>query len=59
MEDNIGIDDKFSIRLIPESDWNRDRCGTCFAFIGNQCAKSGINVDEYSQICEYYDPENG
>ncbi len=57
MEDLIGIDDNVSIQLIPEDQWNRPRCGTCFAKIGNQCAKSGILVDEYFQACEYYDPE--
>lgn len=57
MDDKVGLIDDVSIRLIPKEEWDRPRCGICFARIGNYCAKFGNNVTIFQPACADYDED--
>lgn len=56
--DDVSPLEHVSIRLIPESEWNVPRCGTCFAHMGDSCAKDDRIVTDFTPACENYDPDD-
>lgn len=57
IKDLVTPSETISIRLISKEEWDKPRCGTCFARIGETCAITGKNVTLFGDVCGEYDKE--